>query len=168
MKEKVFNVTRNDEGKVIGIEFNAEGFIIPNHAGRIEDFWSTYAAKRAKDLATNVLGREPEESEKYVQMWYVVKDLRCDNLVDHGTRVEIDGKDYGIHMDSCLLPYSALRDKDDGDVIDVTFLNGRRDWDDEDEDESDLKITMHVTLNQRDYRYRNFGSFQNVLWKVTR
>ena len=37
-QDKKFNVTRNDDGEVIGIEFNADAFIIPNQAGPLEDF----------------------------------------------------------------------------------------------------------------------------------
>lgn len=162
MKEKKFNVTRNEEGNVVGIEFNAEAFIIPNHSCKIDGFFGSYV-KRVKKLATGVLGREPEEDEDYIQMWYVVDDLGCDNLVDHSARVEIDGKKYVIRMDSCYLPYSVLRNKNEGDTIDVIFNNRGLD---EDEPHESIQITMHVTLKQKGYRYGSFGYFQEVLKKV--
>ena len=166
MTEKRFNVTRDDKGNVAGIEFNAEAFIIPNQAGKLKDFWFDGAAREAKEMATSVLGEEPDENEDYIQMWYVVKDLGCDNLCDHNARVEIDGEKYIIRMDSCHLPYSVLRDKNDGDTVDVTFSNGTRKWDDEKGD--GIPVTMHVTLNQKDYRYSRFGSIQDVLRMVVR
>lgn len=164
MTEKIFNVTRNDEGKVIGIEFNAEAFIIPNSAGKITDFWTDSAAEETKEMATNVLGEEPNDDESYIQMWYVAKDLGCDNLVDHSAWVDIDGEEYRIRMDSSYLPYTALKGKNDGDTIDVSFISGRREWDKT--PEGDIEVLMHVTLNQKDYRYRRFGSFEETLMKV--
>ncbi|MBP5593999.1 MAG: hypothetical protein J6Y02_01360 [Pseudobutyrivibrio sp.] len=166
MTEKRFNVTRDDQGNVAGIEFNAEAFIIPNQAGKITAFWCSSAAREVKELATSVLGEEPDEDEIYVQMWYVAKDLGCDNLVDHRARVEIDGKKYVIGMEASYLPYSLLRDRVEGDTISITFPNHTRVW--EDELGYNIPITMHVTLNQNDYRYRNFGPFQDVLRKVVR
>lgn len=168
MENKKFKVTRNENGDVAGIEFNAEAFIIPNHAGKLEDFWFDSVRTEAKKQAARVLGHEPKENDWFVQLWYVAKDLNCENLVDHNAYVDIDGKNYVIRMDSCFLPYEILKDKDDGDTVDVYFTNGRRDWDDEDEKPSQIEIVMHVTLNQHDYRYRNFGTFQQVLNKVTR
>lgn len=167
MENKKFNVTRNDKGNIIGIEFNAEAFIVPNHAGKLNDFWFPSVKTEAKKQATRVLGKEPDENEWFVQMWYVAKDLDCENLVDHNAYIDLDGEGYVIRMNSCHLPYSILRDKDDGDTIDVPFTNGRRDWDDEDEEPSNIEILMHVTLNQKDYRYGHFGSLQEVLSKVT-
>lgn len=165
MTEKKFNVTRNNEGKVTGIEFNAEAFIIPNRSGKITDFWSS-VANGVKEIATNVLGKEPDKDERYIQMWYVVKDLNCENLVDHKARVEIDGKWHGIRLESSFLPYSILKGKNDGDVVDVVFRNTYNAWLDDEADTEGEIITMHVTLNQKDYRYRSFGSFQETLQKV--
>lgn len=165
MTEKKFNVTRDNDGKVIGIEFNAEAFIIPNRSGKLEDFVFSSTRKDTKEVAVSVLDREPDEDERYIQMWYVVKDLNCENLVDHGASVELDGETYYIGMPTSFLPYSILKGKNDGDTIDVTFRNSW-DIDLDHEDEETVKITMHVTLNQKDYRYRNFGSFQEVLKKV--
>ena len=166
MAEKKFNVTRNDNGEVTGIEFNAEAFIIPNHSGKLEDFVFSSTKRDTKEVATSVLGKEPDENERYVQMWYVVKDLNCDNLADHGARVEIDGEKHSIRLSSCFLPYSILKGKNDGDVVDVTFRNTYNAWLNDDVDAAGEPITMHVTLNQKDYRYRNFGSFQETLRKV--
>ena len=165
MTEKKFNVTRDNDGKVIGIEFNAEAFIIPNHSGKITNFWLDDAARKAKEIATNVLGEEPNDDESYIQMWYVAKDLGCDNLVDHSAWVDIDGEEYIIRMDSSYLPYTVLKGKNDGDTIDVSFISGRREWDKT--PEGDIEVLMHVTLNQKYYRYRRFGSFNEVLRKVT-
>lgn len=167
MLEKKFNVTRNENGEVIGIEFNAEAFIIPNHSGKLENFWFSGAANCAKEIAINVLGEEPDKDELYVQMWYVVKDLKCDNLVDHNAYIDIDGKKYAIDIASCFLPYTALKGKNDGDIIDVTFQNTNGWRNDDGPEETEETITMHVTLNQKDYRYSSFGSFQEVLNKVT-
>lgn len=161
MTEKKFNVTRDDKGKVVGIEFNAEAFIVPNHAGKLKDFWSKSTSEQVKEIATNVLGNKPVEDETYVQMWYVAKDIGCDNLVDHGANVEIDGEKHIIGLRSCYLPYTLLRDKIEGDTVDVTFTNYARGLDDE--PGYGIPITMHVTLNQKDYRYRRFGEFQEVL-----
>ena len=166
MTEKKFNVPRDNDGKVIGIEFNAEAFIIPNHSGKLEDFTFSSVRKDIKEVATRLLGKEPDEDERYVQMWYVVKDLNCDNLSDHGARVEIDGEKHSIRLASCFLPYSILKGKDDGDVVDVVFRNNYNAWFNDDVDSEGEPITMHVTLNQKDYRYRNFGSFQETLRKV--
>ena len=166
MAEKKFNVTRSN-GKVIGIEFNAEAFIIPNHSGKLENFVFSSMRKNTKEIATNVLGKEPNENEDYVQMWYVVKDLGCDNLTDHSAWVNIDGNEYRIRLDSCYLPYTVLKGKNDGDTIDVSFISGRREWDDY-TPEGDIKVLMHVTLNQKDYRYSRFGSFEETLQKVLR
>lgn len=165
MNEKKFNVTRDNDGKVTGIEFNAEAFIIPNHSGKITDFWVDYVAQRVKEVATSVLGKEPDKDELYVQMWYVADDLNCDNVDCGYPWVEIDGEEHRICIGTAYLPYTVLKGKDDGDTIDVTFNNADN-WRDKDPIK-DLKVTMHVTLNQKDYRYRRFGSFQDVLWKVT-
>jgi len=166
MKEKKFNVTRNDEGDVIGIKFNADAFIIPNYAGPLEDFYLKSAQNEAKEIATNLLGKEPDENERYVEMWYGVEDLDCDNLYAHGAHVTVDGKDYYINIGSPFLPYSVLKDKNDGDTVDVVFHNAvRKRWN---EDPEDITVIIHTTLNQKDYRYRSFGSFNEVLRKVTR
>ena len=164
MSEKIFNVTKDNNGNVKSIEFNADAFIIPNRSCKLKDFWVTSTAEEAKTLATNLLGTEPDENELCIQMWYVVDDLNCDNLVDHSACVEIDGNKYLIRMESCYLPYSVLRDKHEGDTIDITFVNCAREWDIYKAE--GILITIHVTLKQRGYRYERFGSFEEVLSKV--
>lgn len=163
MAEKKFNVTRNNNGEVTGIECNAKAFIVPNHSGKLEDFLFSSTRKDIKEIATSVLGKEPDKDERYVQMWYVVEDLNCDNLGDHGARVEIDGEKHNIRLASSFLPYSILKGKNDGDVVDVVFRNTYNAWINDDADAAGEIVTMHVTLDQKNYRYRNFGSFQEVL-----
>jgi len=159
--EKKFNVVKNDAGEVTEIEFNADAFIIPNRAGKLGDFWLSSVAEAARRQATIMLGKEPTDDDLFVEMWYVADDIGCENLVDHGASVEIDGKKYYIDVPTRYLPYLALKDKREGDSLIVTFYEAASN-----EDGDDINVVVDVTLKQKGYRYARFGSFEETLWQV--
>ena len=146
------------------VTINADAFIIPNAPVKISDsYYRERREKRAKEIC-NASGIEFDENAKLIQCWFTNED--CDNLQDHGSRVEIDGKQWYIEsgrIDS-LIPANFFKGLKEGDTVDITLPVVVREYKrGEDPDKMDIDLCIHLTLNQKSYRYSRFGTFEEVL-----
>lgn len=156
--------------------YNAAVFVIPNAAGYCRQFWLKSVGERVEKYSKALCSQKgiefDPEHDKLVQVWFVSKynenlgndylkedNLGSDNLGDHGFRM--DGKFYGFRYSH--LPYSLIKGMKEGDTMDLEFEVFT-------DDEKDYRtydtIKLHITFDQRSYRYRNFGKFEDVVRKV--
>lgn len=149
------------------VKCNADIFVIPNMASLAKDrlFNSEKIVETFRNLAEmNQLQYDPD-NDKLVQLWYTSEDdLATSNLKDHGGHVENeDGTLYTIKLANDLgrLPESFFRGKTEGETINIkipawayTRSSDKR---------MDIILDMTLTLNQHDYRYSNFGNFEDVV-----
>ena len=103
------------------------------------------------------------DDEKLIQIWFFTSGNDESNWVDH----TIDGYDELKYWKPAIgyLPVSLFAGKDDGDVVTVNLPIEKYDY--------DKHITMNTTikvqlkLDQLSTRYKRFGSFAEVLKRVT-
>jgi predicted RNA-binding protein with PUA domain len=74
----------------------------------------------------------------------------------------MDGKHYDFRY--TYLPLPLIKDVKEGDTMDLEFEVQTRN--DEDEVLTREMIKLHITFDQRSYRYRSFGNFEDVVRKV--
>lgn len=156
--------------------YNAAVFVVPNEAGYCREFWFKSAGERAEKHSKALCSQKgiefDPENDKLVQVWFVSKynenlgndylkedNLGSDNLGDHGFRM--DGKPYGFRYSH--LPYSLIKDMKEGDTMDLEFEVFTED---EDDNRTYDTIKLHITFDQRSYRYQRFGNFEDVVRKV--
>jgi hypothetical protein len=87
-----------------------------------------------------------------VQVWATTPGNRDSNWLCHG----IDDTDGNLIEDAGVFPYS----------LSVEVLNGKTEWDTISLNLTD-DLVAELTLRQKPYRYGHFGSFEEVLAKVT-
>lgn len=104
-------------------------------------------------------------TEKLVQVWFCTPGNPDSNWMDH----RIDGYDelQGWKPLMAFLPTSIFEGKDDGDAITidlpitnklgVAYERNKNDW---------ATVKVQLILNQKSYRYSNYGTFSEVLKKL--
>ena len=136
------------------IHLNADMFIIPNSVCTIDEYFiSSFQKKMLDNCKINGLVESPKE--KMVQIW-LTNEL-SDNIGCHG--IKVNGKRYSVNCD--CIPYSLIKNAKEGDVITVNFLGYEKD-----EELNNVKTVvfeMNLKCNQKEYRYRSFGSFDEIL-----
>ena len=149
------------------LEFNTDVFIIPNHAGTINNHYMMSDRKKDwYDKIGEMNGIEFDRDKcKLIQLWFVCNDLYSTNLTDHGGIVsDANGNKINIRPDIDLLPANLFAEYNEGDIVDLhipyTFELG--------ENSIDVEMIIHAKLNQTSYRYRGFGTFQEAFHLVTR
>ena len=164
----MLNIT-NENGK-LNIEANASMFIIPNSAGHIKDFCMTDRILRTtnKYCEDNNISFN-EENDWLVQIWIQSgeQDLFTDNFFRHALLIDYDDKEYYVTLHSDEWIPKQLIDVSEGEVVTLHFNNVTLTHK-KDEDEMLADLTLHVTADQLNYRYRNHGRFEEVLQKVCR
>lgn len=154
------------------IEFEADAFIIPNHAGSANDYL-LFGEERKKFLdkisQENNCGELDFDNDPCCQLWFCSDDLDTENLDAHGAFIEVNGEELWIRPEVSVLPAKLFHDKKEGDTVVInipwhpSFIYRRSK-----ENAEPLSLVMNVKLNQKSYRYRNFGNFEEVLQYVTR
>ena len=161
---------------MINKTYNAAVFVVPNAAGYCSQFWLKSIGKRVEKYSKALCSQKgiefDPEHDKVVQVWFVSKydeDLRNDylkednlgsgNLGDHGFR--IDGKHYNFRYSH--LPYPLIKNMKEGDTMDLEMEVMSED---ENDNHTYDTIKLHITFDQRSYRYRSFGNFEDVVRKV--
>ena len=124
--------------------YNAEMFIIPNSIYREEGSDYNYWWKGIDTKYENYFGKEFSEKEKgnrrLVQIWTCSED--SDNWTDHGCPID-------NHVFPGWLPSWLIRDMKEGDTIEIDLPK--------------FNAVLRLTAAQLKYRYRRFGTFENVL-----
>lgn len=155
---------------VVNISANADLFIVPNSMMSLEEMdrhWAAHYDHCWEQL--NGCSQYEADDALMLEVWITAKpDLHTENLSDHGFKVVMDGKKLnGWAYRATHIPYSIVRDKNEGDT--VTFkLPGVLSGDKNQTETIDCVIELTATLRQLDYRYRDFGNFQTLLGMLKR
>ena len=169
--EPIATINTNVEGT---IKFNAKWdmFIIPNHAISLldEHVSLSYAKKQIQPLAEigNANNCIISVIDRLVQVWYC--NEQCENGVRHDPYVvDLSGRVWDISFNlGEYLPEPIVRELHEGETsiinIPVTLesydvmatSNGCR----------SAIMKAHITPKQKAYRYRGFGTFEEVLERV--
>lgn len=155
----------------ISRDVDADAFIIPNGVPTIKSFFTSYQ-KRYSDLCQKIYeinGIEYDEEnlgeEKMLEMWVTAKeDLGSENLGSHGFKLEIDGTPKYCRFPN-YLPLRLFEGKEEGDIVSITLPITAYTYEDG-ETKCELYIRFHIRLAQTEYRYRNFGRFEELLAKM--
>lgn len=167
MEQYVVNGTKT-------IAFEAEAFVIPNHAGAANDYLLFGEEKKKfldKISQENGCGELDFDNDPCCQLWFCSDELDTKNLVDHGAFIKMDNEEeIWIRPAIGVLPAKLFNDRKEGDTVVInipwypSFIYGGRSI----ENAEPLSLVIHVKLNQHGYRYRSFGNFEEVLQYVTR
>ena len=153
------------------IQLNADIFVIPNQAAKLSSFFE--CVQEEKLVAANQIAElngftfDPEK-DYFIETWMVCAEHGCDNFADHCIHYkDDDGTYYTIGIEDRYLPSNLFVGKKEGDMITIKLpvwyvndaqfperSNGR------------TVAEIQIKLNQSDYRYRRFGTFEEVLKKV--
>lgn len=159
------------------VEINADMFIIPNSAMKIKDFfWYRYIDEKEyarKDLAfyKNLYtdnNKEFNDDDFYPQIWLTNNEF--DNIIRHGFAIDVNGGRYFIDnsnmslLENCPRCLIDIKEGETATVLvrDIKATNGFGD----NAETIMVDIMFHLTANQHEYRYRNFGTFEEVLRRV--
>ena len=156
----------------ITFEANWDLFIIPNHAVSLLDEYMpmSYAKKQIQALyeiekANNCMIRMKDQ---LVQVWYC--NEQCDNGVNHGTYVvDQDGREWNISFNlKEYLPEPIVRELHEGEtsVINIPVTLKYYDTETKNKERRSAIMKAHITPKQKAYRYREFGTFEEVLKRV--
>lgn len=149
--------------KSVKIE-GAKMFVIPNrmdNLGWYRGFGSPLAPKIEKIAAANSI--ECDDSTRVVDIWMYVPGVTSD-LNSHGISVTFEqgGEEVPCIVGTTCLPKDLIKDLKEGDATTIkipAYVNRSA------SDEIMLEIT--VTASQSDSRYRKWGSFEEVVQKVS-
>lgn len=155
------------------INAEAKAFVIPNQADAWKDF--TLGTNRARMKRACGLNEVPfDENEKWVQMWFVCDDLESENLGCHGgVATDPEAEDILNIRQGMLefIPESVLKNVKEGDTFTwKAYVNTFRKEEDceENMDPEEAILNLSITAEQLNYRYRQFGSFEEVVAHVTK
>ena len=153
-------------------EIKGDIFVIPNHAGKAEDFLGSFSEKMAeygKKICEANGKMYDEDNDYFVQTWMVSEDAGSDNMARHGFDVDVDGEKYYIWRLEENIPRQLI-DLSEGESATINLLGkGYRNSEDFTNDNYvDVMIPVIFTAAQTKYRYRNFGNFEDVIERVCR
>jgi len=157
-----------DMNNIENLVINGDVFIIPNSAAKINEFFEPEKKRELMKSICKMNGVEfNEEKDLCVETWIVSKEFCSDNVADHNIRtVNEDGNIVLIGLNSGrFIPSCLLKDHNEGETIDIKlpiWININRA-----ETAEDTEVTFRLTLAQEKYRYKRFGSFQEVFKAVT-
>lgn len=132
-------------------------FIIPNHASGKDTTWILGKDKALSSFAEDIRNNE---NEQFVQIWCHTNGDKNSNWQCHGEKhlenFAFNGLAKG-HF-SVYLPASWLKDKKEGDVLHIDVL---------DENGEETLAQYALLCQQKGFRYENYGTFEEVLSRVT-
>lgn len=155
------------------INFNGDVFIIPNSANLIKHFMSKHVQEEITERMDHLCKLNnttfDPENDYILQVWYVVPDLECEDLVHHGIRW--NDPENGRHFLRTLsygsfIPAKLFDESIEGDVklIKIPMTHTYRKKDIKQERECVANISMQCS--QKKYRYSNFGNWEKALETV--
>ena len=153
-------------GNVFDVVADAEMFIIPNGAAKLEDFIVNRDKLKsiAVEMCHNNNGTEfNEEKDRFVELWMCSEDLDSDNLSCHAPSFEYEGVNYIMSFCNYNYIIDKLIDIKEGETISLKFNNMKLRG-----SECIANVTLNLTASQTKYRYRSFGNFQKALAAVCR
>ena len=149
------------------INVTGDIFIIPNRASRLSECFKGYQEMYKEICKYN--NKEFDPNMFIIETWMVAPEL-SDNLGDEGFIFEHEGKEFYVNPGriKSFVPECFLSDVKEGDYIEFTYKNVKATEISKEKNEIKISINFKFRANQRDYRYRNFGNFEDVLTRVTR
>lgn len=152
------------------IEATADAFIIPNKMGCVNNFvFDAEGRKEYFKLLAALNDYEYDENDKLVELWFVETSEGegvCSNMVDHTFNIKDKDKIWIARLKSPYIPYKLLQYKVEGDDIQLKlpvyayrYEKGTKLH----KVEVDIMINITVTFRQKNYRYREFGAFEDTL-----
>lgn len=144
----------------------ADLFIIPNKASKAANFMSMAEIRKTEmEQLCKVNGLVFDSEDPLVQIWVTNDDVG--NFQDHHPRFILRGKVYEYNLQA-RLPYSILKNIKEGETFDITIpVKGRPvDLDDDTKSPVETTINFKLTAKQTEYRYRQFGKFEDCLRMV--
>ena len=171
-KENADNDIDRIKAAIAAETFNVDLFIIPNKATTPDDYLGRSDVVRSElehFLQVNGHKLEDEPEQIIVETWGVDKGHRSDNVRDHGIFMDVDDISVSIHPKVTNMPYRIIRDLKEGDTMQITvptrveytrcsFAHK----------EFETEILINATAKQGEYRYRNWGTFEDALSHVIR
>ncbi len=124
-------------------------FIVPNRASSIDN-WMAKSTRTSMRRSLANVGLQPSD-EPLVQVWYISDD--CENW--GSAKWDENPEFFGSWGIPTYLPASVLKGVKEGDEITLHWTG--------DGDRRELRLTAA----QNDFRYKRFGSFEEVLEMVT-
>ena len=160
----------------ITVTANAECFVIPNRASNCENY--VFGKAHREDNVRAIVEASGETfdvtNDQLIQLWITSDELHSDNIECHGFHTMIDGEDVYCHLPSysSCLPKQVLP-KAEGVtkriVIPRCTAETSRRWlhDNPEAEEKEFEFTLilNLTANQKSYRYRSFGNFEDTRLK---
>ena len=160
------------------IERNADLFIIPNCGAWYSDFIIPQKELERFCKYNNI----DHEIERFIPIWITSdsEEFYTENFADHGAILKDEGEVSHI-FDNCdrvsFLPYSLIAKMKEGDTIRVNFgvVTPNKDWQEfislvdrnnNNEMKEDYELVLNLKASQLKYRYRNNGTFEEVLRQV--
>lgn len=163
----MLNIIKKETGK-LEVTADAEIFIIPNRAGKIQDFLE-FSRKRILDKAVELCEdnghKFDQENDYMVEVWMHSNDLNSDNMNCHGSYFTFEGKEYAIGSLPSYIPKQLISIKEkESTTLRYNNLKCR----DYDGNKGEVDLVLNLRANQLDYRYCRFGAFEEVLEYVCR
>ena len=155
------------------IERNADLFIIPNpnRGAWYSDFIIPQKELERFCKYNNI----DHEIERFIPIWITSdsEEFYTENFANHGAILKDNGKRSHID-DNCdrrvsYLPYSLIAKMKEGDTIRVNFgvvTPNEYYINNEDEIKEEYELVLNLKASQLKYRYRNYGTFEEVLREV--
>lgn len=153
-------------------EISGDVFIVPNKYSTLtveSKRWynkNERLAKFEKLANLNNLENFDPDITKIVEIWVVVPEM-TENLHDHG--IYLDNEQYRA-LDHSIVPTELFEGKVEGDVVSIIIPLERCFKVPSEfglvQTRKQINVKFNLRLAQREYRYRNFGNFEDVLRKV--
>lgn len=157
------------------INANAEAFIVPNRAGKLNLQFS-FAKKHLETANINGMSEKEAQEDKYIELWFVSDELHSENIGDHGCSFDDkDGRRYYVRYIKTMIPVSLLVGHKEGEIVPINLIGNcelsrdtNKDFHDKEyqDEDLDVELQLNVKLNQLGYRYRSFGTFEQCLQYV--
>lgn len=153
------------------VTMDVKAFIIPNHAGKLSRRNAFLGLEERVAFINSIIDLNCIDipyplDEPLVEIWWHCVDgegySASENICDHG--VKIDGVRHNIYRID-LVPATVFKGHKEGDTFTLKFVKKAYLNSGFDESE-DIEFTWNVTLDQLNYRYRNFGPFEKALETV--
>lgn len=135
---------------------NGEMFVVPNSATKFDSKYQS-SITSMKEISS-VYNMEVTDETLLVEIW--VTDDNSENWSCHGVPESCQSiaewlpgarSPLGLQWPS-YIPYDLVKDLKEGETLDVNFPNG---------------YIVKLTANQKSYRYKRYGNFEEVVNYVT-
>lgn len=139
------------------VKLNAKVFIIPNPLHQVRHYLVDRIKKDKAEFAADVCSiNDAEEfdidNDWLVQLWFHSEEVGCDNICRHGFDVLDNGEHVRVQpIMAEELPVKLFAGHKEGDTVLINVTDG------------EYLIEINATLEQATSRYRDFGSFDELL-----